>query len=313
MSGRTATALTALLILGLSAPPGSACAAAPANPPATRPTTVPATKPATRQTVEQKTRALHDAWRDRLEAERFNAVEAGPFLIAGNGTPAQLAAYRDGTILAAEASLRTMYFAKPLEEPVLILLFETEGPYKRLAKKWFDEADVPHFGFYRPWDRCMLMNVGTGTGTLVHELVHALIAPDFPAVPDWFNEGLASLYEQSQIAQDKRSITGLVNWRLPALQKAIADGTLRPIAEMAADDDFRNAERTGLNYAHARYVMLYLQEKGLLRRYYSAFRDAHKDDPDGMKTLRKVVGEDKPFEQWEREWKAWVMTLGAGR
>ena len=71
-----------------------------------------------------------------------------------------------------------------------------QPPYRRLAKKWFDEDDVPHFGFCRR-DGTMLMNISTGGGTLVHELVHALIRPDFPNVPTWFNEGLASLYEQS--------------------------------------------------------------------------------------------------------------------
>ena len=49
---------------------------------------------------------------------------------------------------------------------VLILLFETAGPYKRLAKKWFGDDDVPHYGFYRRRENVMLMNVGTGTGTL---------------------------------------------------------------------------------------------------------------------------------------------------
>src|SRR5205809_422641 len=82
-----------------------------------------------------------------------------------------------------------------------------------LAKKWFDDDDVPHYGFYRHRDHTMLMNVGTGTGTLVHELTHALIAPDFPNVPDWFNEGFASLYEQCSLGPD--TITGHENWRLP--------------------------------------------------------------------------------------------------
>ena len=108
------------------------------------------------------------------------------------------------------------------------------------------------------------MNVGTGTGTLVHELTHALIAPDFPNVPDWFNEGLASLYEQCSLGPD--TITGHENWRLPALQKAIQSGKLRPLSELIADDDFRNNERVGLNYAEARYLMFYLQEKGQLRQ-----------------------------------------------
>src|SRR5207245_82937 len=132
--------------------------------------------------------------------------------------------------------------------------------------------------FYRHNDHAMLMNVSTGTGTLVHELTHALIAPDFPTVPDWFNEGLASLYEQSQFGLEAKSIKGLPNWRLPALQKAMKEGTLHSLPEMIGDEDFRNDERVGINYAEARYLMFYLQEKNLLQKYYTDFRAAAKED-----------------------------------
>src|SRR5437764_1129850 len=84
------------------------------------------------------------------------------------------------------------------------------------------------------------------------QLTHALIAPDMPDVPSWFNEGLASLYEQSRFTPDG-GIRGLKNWRLPALQRAIREKKLRPLAELMADDDFYNDERAGLNYAQARY------------------------------------------------------------
>ena len=273
----------------------------------------PAAGPATRPTIAEKTAALAARWKDRFAEERFNVLAAPPFLIAGDGTPQQLARYRDGTVLAAGKAMSNQFFKTPPDEPVLILLFESAGPYKRLAKKWFDDADVPHFGFYRHADRTMLMNVSTGLGTLVHELAHALIAPDFPDVPDWFNEGLASLYEQSQFGPGNATIKGLPNWRLPALQKAIREDALRPLAEMMADDDFRNGERVGLNYAHARYLMLYLQEKGLLQRYYAAFRDGHKADPTGVETLKRVIGPGQSLEQFEKAWRAWVLTLRAGR
>ena len=142
--------------------------------------------------------------------------------------------------------MQATYFDKHPAEPVLILLFEKAEPYKRLAKKWFGDDDVPHFGFFRRADRVMLMNVGTGTGTLVHEMVHALMSPDFPDVPDWFNEGLASLYEQCSLGTD--TITGHENWRLPDLQTAIRKKTLRPLSEMIQDahfyDDARSASTT---------------------------------------------------------------------
>ena len=39
------------------------------------------------------------------------------------------------------------------------------------------------------------MNSATALGTLSHELVHPYMETNFPNVPSWFNEGLASLYE----------------------------------------------------------------------------------------------------------------------
>src|SRR5690606_31700250 len=165
--------------------------------------------------------------------------------------PERLAAYRDRTILAAQRALEAQYFDKRLDEPVLILLFESAGPYRAFAARHLNDENVPHYGFFRQQDNLMLMNVGTGTGTLVHELVHALIRPDFPGVPSWFNEGFASLFEQCTI--DGRTITGLPNWRLAGLQRAIRADTLRPLTEMMRDADFYAPRHVGANYAQSRY------------------------------------------------------------
>lgn len=261
-----------------------------------------------RQT-EAASEALLAAWRERFDEEKFNYTIAGPFVIAGNGSPARLRRYRDGTIRAAARALSATYFEKPPAEPVLILLFESAGPYRRLAKKWFNDDDVPHYGFFRRSQHVMLMNVGTGTGTLVHELVHALLAPDFPDCPDWFNEGLASLYEQCSLKDD--TITGHENWRLPALQDAIRAGQLRPLEEMIVDEKFYDEALVGMNYAQARYLMFYLQEKGLLADYYKRFRDGVKDDATGLATLKQVLKTDD-LAKFEKDWKKWVLTLRFG-
>ena len=152
----------------------------------------------------------------------------------------------------------------------------------------------------------MLMNISTGGGTLVHELVHALIKPDFPTVPSWFNEGLASLYEQSNIDGD--TITGLKNWRLPALKQAIRQDQLRSFEELMADPDFYGKEHVGLNYAQARYLMMYLQDKHLLQKFYRNFRAGAKDDPTGIETLKQLIA-PKKLPEFEREWRAWVFSL----
>src|SRR5437763_859265 len=100
-----------------------------------RATAVPATRPAAGASVEPKSRELLASWKERLAEEHFTAVAAGPFVMAGDGGPGRLAQYRDQTILAAARALHAQFFKPEPPEPVLILLFETEGPYKRLAKK----------------------------------------------------------------------------------------------------------------------------------------------------------------------------------
>ncbi len=125
------------------------------------------------------------------------------------------------------------------------------------------------YGFFMPSHQALFMNISTGGGTLVHELVHPFVGASFPAVPAWFNEGLASLYEA--VREEHGQMWGLPNWRLAGLQRAIRAGKLPSFATMTADsrDHFYTS---GTSYAQARYLCLYLQEKGLLHRYYDQFR-----------------------------------------
>ena len=264
-----------------------------------------AAAPATQQSLSDECDRTLAKWKDRLDEEHFTTLVSPPFVLAGDGGEARLKQYRDQTILAAAKALHATYFDAQPTEPIVIFLFESEEPYRRLAKKWFDEDNVPHFGFCRN-DGVMLMNISTGGGTLVHELVHALIKPEFPNVPTWFNEGLASLYEQCDLSG--RKIRGLKNWRLPALKQAIRDNKLRSIRDLVADEHFYNTALTGLNYAQARYLLMYLQQNNQLQPFYKSFRAAVKDDPTGIKTLEAQIA-PKSLEDFEHEWRAWVLSL----
>ena len=103
------------------------------------------------------------------------------------------------------------------------------------------------YGYYKPQQRTLVMNISTGGGTLVHELTHALIDFDFPLVPDWFNEGLASLHEACHILPDESRIEGLTNWRLPGLQQAVAERRLPSLERSGESAGFpRRAGRVEL-------------------------------------------------------------------
>jgi hypothetical protein len=101
-----------------------------------------------------------------------------------------------------------------------------------------------------------------------------------------------------------------VNWRQPALKRAIREGSLRPLRELIEDPDFYRDDLVGLNYAQARYLMFYLQEKGLLAQYYRACRDGCADDPTGRKSLEALLApRQQSLEEFEKQWRAWVTDL----
>ena len=270
------------------------------------PAAPPAPPAATQPTIEQKCRDLAERWHERFDTEGMAVIVSPPFVVAGDGGPLRVQRYLDHTIRASAEALHTKFFdrARPAE-PVLILLFESAEAYQRLAKKWLGDEPSTPYGYFRR-DNIMVMNVGTGTGTLVHELVHALIRPDFPDVADWFNEGLGSLFEQCTLANN--DIRGLPNWRLPALQRAIRAKKLRPLRELIESGDFYGDAHAGLNYAQARYLLMYLQEQGKLPAFYKQLRENREQDETGLLTLKSLVG-PQPLEEFEKQWRAWVLTL----
>jgi len=157
------------------------------------------------------------------------------------------------------------------------------------------------------------MNISTGGGTLVHEIVHPFMSANFPQCPAWFNEGLASLYEAS--TEKDGHIQGLINWRLTGLEEAIRQHKTMPFEKLMAlsDTEFYG----GLNnpnysqyYAQARYLCYYLQEKGLLVKFYREYVANAKTDPTGFATLKRVLGE-KDMEKFRAKWEQYVMELRA--
>lgn len=256
---------------------------------------------------------------DRLKArldKTFNLIIEPPFVIAGDLPVSQLRAYADGTVARPARAMWASYFHKRPTEPITVLLFtdngvqrprgEQEGyAYRSWAKQLFNDTDVSYYGYYRPDRRTMVMNIDTGGGTLVHELTHALIVYDFPDVPDWFNEGLGSLHEQCNVEEDR--VVGLENWRLPALQKAIKAGKLRSLDSLLAEDDFRNEESVGMNYAQARYFCMFMQQRGVLKEFY-AYYLAHHAGKDAEVLAVEHVFKDK-FKNVEKQCLAWEMTL----
>jgi hypothetical protein len=233
----------------------------------------------------------------------FHVRRSEVFVCAGDVSKAEFDSIVDGTVTACAKALWKQYFNKRPDYPIRVYLFGDERTYRAYAKKLFDDTDVSYFGYFKPDEKALVMNIGTGTGTLVHEMVHALMEPDFPAAPTWFSEGLASLYEQCRVERD--GLVGLVNWRLPVLRRGLQNKTTLPLAKLIATSraEFLD-ENTGVHYAQARYLCQFMQERSVLREFYRTYRDGFKNDKTGAKALQKVFG--KTVAEIEKEWLKWV-------
>ena len=152
---------------------------------------------------------------------KFVYCRSEMFVCAGNMDKASCTAIVDGTVTAGAQALWKHYFVKRPAYAIRVYLFSEERTYRFYAKQLFGDNNVSYFGYYKPDEKALVMNIGTGTGTLMHEMVHALMEPDFSTAPTWFSEGLASLYEQCRF--EHGAPVGLVNWRLPVLKEGHAE------------------------------------------------------------------------------------------
>lgn len=242
----------------------------------------------------------------RTLSDDFIVKEHSYFVIASNLNETETEKILNSTIDKAVECFYNDYFSTRPDEATTIFLFKDDKTYRYWAKNLYGDDDLSKYGYYKPSERTMLMNINTGTGTLVHEMTHALARYDFPEIPSWFNEGLGSLYERCSL--NNKTILGYVNWRLPALQDALADKSYTSIEKlMKTNWEEFYGDGSDVNYSQARYLCMYLQEQGLLKKYYKHFRDTYKDDNTGITQMEKITG--KSISELDAEYVAWVKTL----
>ncbi|HEY5958853.1 MAG TPA: C39 family peptidase [Polyangiaceae bacterium] len=240
-------------------------------------------------------------------AGAFRIVTEPPFVVIGDEDLPRVRAVAAGTVRWAVRQLRKDFFARDPNRILDIWLFKNEASYNANAQRLFGEAPTTPFGYYSSRADALVMNIATGGGTLVHEIVHPYIEANFPRCPAWFNEGLGSLFEQS--TERDGHIVGLTNWRLKGLQQRIRRGALPKFESLLSSTDAQfYTEDEGSNYGQARYLLYYLQEQGLLREFYQEFSRNRAGDPTGKNTLMRMLAVAN-LGEFQRRWEAWVLTL----
>jgi len=246
----------------------------------------------------------------KLPSKEFSIVVQEPFVVIGDEAEAVVKQRAEDTVKWAVDRLKQDFFTQDPEHILEIWLFKDKESYEKHTQLLFNDQPTTPFGYYSPGHKALIMNIGTGGGTLVHEIVHPFMEANFPASPPWLNEGLGSLYEQC--GDEKGHIHGYTNWRLPGLQSAIRSDSVPSFKTLMEMDPqaFYNDDR-GTNYAQARYLLYYLQQKGLLVKFYKEFHAVQKTDASGYATLQKVLGETD-MDQFKKNWQQFVLGLKQG-
>jgi hypothetical protein len=252
----------------------------------------------------------------QLPKDGFTVVIQPPFVVIGDESPATVRARANKTVKWAVDKLKDAFFKKDPENIINIWLFKDKRSYEEHCRSIFGRTPTTPYGFFLHSENALVMNIATGGGTLVHEIVHPFVASDFPECPAWLNEGLGSLYEQS--AERDGKIVGLTNWRLVGgwppntdggLQRAIREKRVPSLHALCSTTDAEfYRDDTGTNYAHARYLCYYLQEHGVLREFYRTFRSNHQRDPTGYNSLKAVLGRPD-MKQFRAEWEDYILKL----
>jgi hypothetical protein len=255
-------------------------------------------------------KALRTRIQTKLSSDQFAIVIQPPFVVVGDEPEATVRERAADTVKWAVDRLKQDFFTKDPNEILEIWLFKDEVSYKRNTRLMFGDSPSTPYGYYSPKNKALIMNIGTGGGTLVHEIVHPFMESNFPACPPWLNEGLGSLYEQC--GEMDGHIHGYTNWRLPGLQQAIREKrvpSFKTLLEMDSNA-FYNDDR-GVNYAQARYLCYYLQGKGSLVKFYQQFVRNQTTDPSGYKSLQSILGESN-MDAFKDRWEKYVLGLRQG-
>lgn len=254
---------------------------------------------------EWNSRCQHaaDVLRTSLPAS-WSILLKPPLILASDLKREDLETITRQTIDPTCFALQVDYFDHDPQEPITLLVASEEESYRIALQLLKQPHREEYSGLYARDQRTVVLNLATGTGTVAHELTHALAHADFPNMPEWLDEGLASLQEASEFTEDHRHLMGRDNWRLRYLQEAEQRQCWKALSRLF-DEPFAKSHVASLDYALARYFCLFLQERGVLPTYYRKCREWSNRDQTGKLALLRIFP-GQSLDDIEHDFRVWL-------
>ena len=124
----------------------------------------------------------HARTRAREFGDSFTILVEEPFVVFGDDTPERVERYAQSTVRWSVDLLRKGYFSRDPVEIVEVWLFKNRESYRKHTLEIFGDSPTTPYGYYSSVHRALIMNIATGGGTLVHEIVHPFIEANFPCL-----------------------------------------------------------------------------------------------------------------------------------
>jgi len=148
--------------------------------------------------------------------------------------------------------LKKAYFTADPQEILDIWLFKDKTSYETHCKGLFGKTPDTPYGYFSAADKALVMNISTGGGTLVHEIVHPFVAANFPDCPAWFNEGLVLSMSKAEKFEVKFTVTRTGACR--ACRTPFAKGSCLRWKHFAARPKANSMRRTAAPITHKRDI-----------------------------------------------------------
>jgi hypothetical protein len=319
MNARRRPTLVSLLALAL-APSGAGCGASGSGEPAPPAehvseavTSAPTVDLARRAADDDKARAdLAADVRQRTEAARLTYGDAVPlrvesdlFVLVGAEKGVRFDEAADLAQRGLDVYLGSFFSRRP-DRAVTVYVVRSAAAFTQLYGRLGSGLEN-NLGAYSRSTRDIIVNVGPGSSTILHELVHPLVQTDFPRAPSWFEEGIAALFEKP-VFDPPGELHGAHNLRNDRLDAALASPAKRGMVHLkslfAVDDEALEGPDQDVDYAMARTFCQWLDGRGQLWPFYRAWRDAVAEDATGEKSFARVTG--MTVEEADAAWLAWV-------
>ena len=241
-----------------------------------------------------------------IDAKRYHHVfdKERNFVYLHAKSEEEFAELRRGLEAYAAFQWRTLFQNRP-QRPLYIVAVTAKDSakvFRGRAKGWYNAGANALFCSDMPVHKLLKTDV------VIHEFTHALHFADMMARhqqhPLWLIEGLATLFE----ASDRNgSVVPHHSYRLLVVQQAVQQRRDLPWKTLMSLDPGRFMRLAQLAYAQSRYMLFYMYEKGLLKRFYDEYtaKENYAGDRSALASFEVVFG--KPIELVERDWKQWVM------